>query len=144
MMNHTTMADMVRHFQSTFGLPVDHELRIGAVDLEHIGLREALHAEEYREVVQAAQLLATGLYQKRGSEFLAKAKADYLKELCDLIYVLLGTAVTFGFKVDPAFVRVHDRNMLKVRDENADPMKPKKVKKGSNYVAPDLTDLVAV
>jgi len=37
------------------------------------------------------------------------------KELCDLLYVVFGTAVVFGFDVDSDFEVVHQNNLLKVQ-----------------------------
>ena len=42
-------------------------------------------------------------------------KAQVLKELCDLLYVALGTAVTFNLPLEQAFDLVHENNMLKIQ-----------------------------
>lgn len=48
-------------------------------------------------------------------EALASKPAHYcLKEICDLIYVAVGTAVTYGWKLDGAFETVHKNNMEKI------------------------------
>lgn len=39
---------------------------------------------------------------------------DAIDGLCDLIYVALGTAVTFGVDLDPHFREVHRANMSKI------------------------------
>jgi predicted HAD superfamily Cof-like phosphohydrolase len=65
--------------------------------------------------------------------------AHILKEMADLLYVLYGTAVSYGWDLDEAFKRVHRSNMSKF------PMtknKDGKVVKGPNYIPPQLQDLV--
>ena len=68
---------------------------------------------------------------------------EELKELCDLIYVLLGYALQRGWDVDRAFNRVHSSNMSKLgKDGKPVYNKDGKVVKGPNYVKPNLKDLV--
>lgn len=42
---------------------------------------------------------------------------DIAKELCDLLYVVFGSAVTFGIDLEPLFTAVHANNMTKVGGE---------------------------
>jgi hypothetical protein len=44
------------------------------------------------------------------------SKAHMLKEICDVLYVVYGTVVTFGLQevLDEAFDRVHSNNILKI------------------------------
>ena len=65
-----------------------------------------------------------------------------LKELCDLVYVILGHAYMMKYDIEEAFKRVHQSNMSKlgpdglpVRNENG------KVLKGPNYIPADLHGL---
>ena len=66
-----------------------------------------------------------------------------MKEACDLVYVILGMFVEFGWNFDEAFKRVHESNMSKL-DEEGNPIRREdgKILKGPNYQAPDLRDLV--
>ena len=42
-------------------------------------------------------------------------KAHILKEAVDLIYVVIGMCVRYGWALDEAFNRVHENNMLKIK-----------------------------
>lgn len=52
--------------------------------------------------------------------------------LCDLLYVVYGTAVSIGLNLDPFFEEVHRSNMTKTPNGNG------KAIKGPNYSPPDL------
>lgn len=71
----------------------------------------------------------------------AGTREGILKEMCDLAYVVEGTAVEMGFDYDEARKRVHESNLSKVSgaveiDDNGKVIKPK------SYQKPDLKDLV--
>lgn len=63
-----------------------------------------------------------------------------LKEMCDVVFVIKGMCLTFGWDFDTAFDRVYKNNMTKVvdceKDNNGKVVKPK------NYKPVDLGDLV--
>jgi predicted HAD superfamily Cof-like phosphohydrolase len=94
-------------------------------DADRIKLRFDLNAEEFKELVTA------------------ETPAEIMKEACDLVYVILGMFVEFGWNFDEAFKRVHESNMSKL-DEEGKPIRREdgKILKGPNYQAPDLRDLV--
>ncbi len=104
-------------------------------------LRLDLLLEELQEVVHAAGFRhddERGLVRKYKLN-----KANLLKELCDLVYVTVGWAVTHGWDFDEAFRRVHASNMTKVSPEGQIKKRSDgKVLKGDHYIAPDLKDLV--
>ena len=104
------------------GQPMDKEYKLGS-DLEDF--RFALIREEFYEATDETQAHAR------------------LKELADLVYVIYGYAVTFGWDLDEAFKRVHESNMPKL-GEDGKPIKDQhgKVMKGPNYKPPNLKDLV--
>lgn len=62
---------------------------------------------------------------------------EVLKEMCDVIYVLLGTAEVFGWNAEVAFTKVHDSNMSKTPNPNG-----RKVLKGEDYVEADLSNCI--
>ena len=72
-----------------------------------------------------------------------KKPDDVLKELCDLVYVCVGFATTYGWAFDPAFNRVHKSNMSKL-DKEGNPIyrEDGKVIKSDCYQPPKLKDLV--
>ena len=88
-------------------------------------LRMKLMAEEFDEVCAAED------------------EENLLKELCDVLYVTYGYAITFGWDLDEAFRRVHASNMSKL-DDDGNPIvrSDGKILKGENYQEPDLGDLV--
>ena len=73
----------------------------------------------------------------------SKNDDEVLKELCDLVYVCVGFAVTYGWAFDTAFNRVHTSNMSKLdKDGNAIFREDGKVIKSDCYEPPKLKDLV--
>ena len=72
-----------------------------------------------------------------------KNKENFLKELCELVYVCVGFADTYGWNFDVAFNRVHSSNMSKL-NKNGDPIfrEDGKIMKSNLYKEPDLQDLV--
>jgi predicted HAD superfamily Cof-like phosphohydrolase len=74
---------------------------------------------------------------------LSAPQEEFLKEMADLIYVLLGTAVAMGMDIDTAFKRVHRSNMSKLGPDGKPVMRADgKVLKGPEYCLPYLTDCV--
>jgi len=67
-----------------------------------------------------------------------------LWEVCDLIYVVSGLAVTLGLDraVPEAFQRIHEANMSKLDDDGNPVREPGgKIIKGPNYQKADLSDI---
>jgi predicted HAD superfamily Cof-like phosphohydrolase len=87
-------------------------------------LRRTLIAEEFREVHRA--LLSENL-------------PEIAKELCDLIYVVLGTAISYGINLNPIWEEVQKTNMLKVGGKNRS---DGKVLKPEGWRSPDITMLI--
>lgn len=86
--------------------------------------RIRLIAEECAELIEALQI---------------KDANNALKEICDVLYVIFGTAECYGWPVDKAFDLVHENNMLKITyptDEFGKYIKPK------NHPKVDLSHLV--
>ena len=80
-------------------------------------LRKRLIKEEVRELLEA---MDTG------------SLAEIAKELADVVYVVVGTAVAYGIPFTRVFKAVHASNLTKSGIEKG------KITKGPNYVAPDL------
>lgn len=108
--------DMVAEFHGKHG--VGPTLEGG---LKH--LRSQMFTEEAEEFVEALW------YESAESA---------LKEACDVMYTLYGWADLLGYDLDAAFRQVHLSNMSK----DVDPANSGKVRKGDNYVAPDLSRMV--
>ncbi len=93
-----TMFEMVQEFHEK------QELDIG-LNIEHHGMeypainRMFVMDEEYAEMKKEL-LIGTD-------------KNKLAHELADLIYTVIGTAITFGIEIEPVFAEVHRCNMLK-------------------------------
>ncbi|WP_308167557.1 MazG nucleotide pyrophosphohydrolase domain-containing protein [Catellatospora tritici] len=115
-------AAAVWEFHRTFGLPrhvmptpPSPELAQHRLDL----IRE--EAEEVDEAIASGDLVHTAW------------------EMADLVYVLYGTAASFGIDLDAVVAEVHRANMSKL-DEHGRPVyrADGKVLKGPDYQAPDV------
>ena len=118
----STPLSMVRQFMTAMGQDLDQPyLHDSRLDL----FRLLLLKEETTEVSEST-----------GAE-------NLLKELCDLLYVTYGFAISFGWDLDEVFRRVHASNMGKL-DETGKPVlrDDGKVLKGDQYKELDLSDLV--
>jgi len=121
-------------FSRTAGQPINTEITD-----DTLLFRIKLMREEMREVEEAADVV---LYEHCcGKGASTRTRADLLKELCDLQYVLSGLLVTFGLDdvFDAAYNRVHLSNLSKFPATKAP---DGKVMKGPNYKPPYLEDLV--
>jgi predicted HAD superfamily Cof-like phosphohydrolase len=121
----------VDEFHKSYGMPrgtvtINEDFsKLTEKDAKRIKLRSDLTSEEYRE-------LAT-----------ADTPEEIMKESCDLVYVIMGMFVEFGWNFDEAFKRVHESNMSKL-DEDGKPIyrEDGKILKGPNYTPPTLKDLL--
>lgn len=134
-MKYVTREAMVSEFQKAMGQPVDvdyskHDLhlRMRLIDEE---------VEELRKEVKEA--MKTLDWDSTVSD---EVRMNMLKELCDIMYVVSGFAVTFGMPVQPAFVRVHKSNMSKLVDGKPVVDAGGKVLKGENYEPPTMEGLI--
>ena len=88
---------MVETFHRTFDIVVNSAPAI--VDGRTRELRVKLIQEEFDELKEALAL---------------EDLASIAKEMADLLYVVYGTAVSYGIDMDPVFREVHRSNMSKV------------------------------
>ena len=116
-------SDQVRYFTKAMGQPINV-----APTRSLLQLRSKLIYEESSEVLVELE-----------SEDVDKAALT--KELADLLYVVYGTAITFGLPLDTVFNRVHASNMSKLVDGKPLYRDDGKVLKGPNYQPPKLDDL---
>ena len=77
-------------------------------ETEIVKRRVALMEEEWGELKEALYLYLLG----------ETSREHVLKEMCDVQYILSGTADALGFTdvFEPAFNRVHDNNMTKFKE----------------------------
>tara|TARA_Y100001951_G_scaffold52737_1_gene41817 strand:- start:139 stop:528 length:390 start_codon:yes stop_codon:yes gene_type:complete len=129
MMKHESLQTKLEQFHTAFGHPIDLDYpRISKSLDRQRQFRRKLIEEEYEEVINAID---------------TKKPDDVLKELCDLVYVCIGFATTYGWAFDTAFNRVHLSNMSKL-DKEGNPIyrEDGKVSKSDCYQPPKLKDLV--
>ena len=121
----------VKEFHKAFNIAVNEDITV-----EQLDLRQKLIAEEFKEVTTEINMLKLFPTSK-------SYKEDLLGELCDLLYVVYGTAVSFGLDIDKAFARVHIANMSKL-GEDGKPIyrEDGKVLKSKNFTKAYLGDLV--
>lgn len=84
------------------------------------------------------------IVEEVGELVMAFAEGDEIKTLdaaADLLYVLLGTTVTFGLPLGEAFIEVHRSNMTKKKSAK-DPHSQRLRDKGDEYVAPNLLQVL--
>jgi len=107
-------------------LPIVNQLDEIAMEIiqnSDMSIRAHLIVEETAELVTA---LANG------------DKIALLDALADLLYVTIGTAVTFGLPLTAAFNEVHKSNMTKSIQQD----RPGHPGKGKDYIAPNLDQLL--
>ena len=118
-----TYFEMVREFHEAAKLPIA-DAPCWAVDSHYLRLN--LHREEMAEIEDA--------FERKDMVALADG-------LADLIYVLCGTAVTFGIPLDAVFEEVHRSNMTKTIEPRW--REDGKLIKGPHYEPPSLAPILA-
>lgn len=130
-----TIEDKVKEFHSSFGLPVNGVWSPGL-----LVLRNTLNSEELDEFMQ--EYLVVKIKSENKIEINQDDKARLLKELVDLVYVLVGMAVSLGLPFDKAFDEVHKSNMSKLGPDGRPVYRDDgKVMKGKNYKPANLLPL---
>ena len=120
----------VREFHEKMELAIDQPY-----SKELMEFRLRLLFEEIQELASAALDIETNTHTEERHVMMQ----DLLKEMCDVVYVIKGMAVSFGMDFDKAFELVHKSNMSKlplIKDANG------KVQKGLNYEPPILEGLI--
>jgi predicted HAD superfamily Cof-like phosphohydrolase len=116
----------VREFHRAFGLA---ESPLPALPDEELqDLRRTLMAEEYDEYEEAEYV---------------ENLSHVAKELADIVYIAMGTAVSYGIPMDLVFAAVHDSNMSKLVDGKPVYREDGKVMKGPNYEPADIDLLLS-
>jgi len=120
----------VKEFHEKMELAIDQPYSKELMDF-----RLRLLFEEIQELASAAFDIETNEHTEERHVMMQ----DLLKEMCDVVYVIKGMAVSFGMDFDKAFELVHKSNMSKlplIKDANG------KVQKGLNYEPPVLEGLI--
>jgi len=130
MAKYRTMQDAVTEFQKAFGRFTDvdfSDMEMSSDVAKTFGLRQALIEEEFYELIKAMN---------------EKNEHNIKKESADLLYVLAGLFVDFGWDMQVIFNRIHQSNMSKL-DEDGKPVyrKDGKILKSNRYKEADLSGL---
>jgi len=96
----TKQQEQLREFHEKFGCVINDRPTI--VDLDIAVLRESLIEEELNEFSAAA------------IDNDSRDLSEIADALGDLLYVVLGSAVSFGIDLEPVFEEIHRSNMSKV------------------------------
>ena len=126
----------VRDFQKCMGQDIDIPYNPKALYLRMNLIKEELN--ELQDEVEKSIFE----FKENSGQINKGTKQNILKELCDLMYVVSGFAVTFGLPVQVAFNRVHESNMSKLVNGIPQLNDWGKVQKGKNYKPPNMEDLV--
>jgi predicted HAD superfamily Cof-like phosphohydrolase len=126
----------VRDFQKCMGQDIDIPYNPKALYLRMNLIKEELN--ELQDEVEKSIFE----FKENSGQINKETKQNILKELCDLMYVVSGFAVTFGLPVQVAFNRVHKSNMSKLVNGIPQLNDWGKVQKGKNYKPPNMEDLV--
>lgn len=120
--------ELVKEFHEKFNHPIAKEI----INLDEqngktqglISLRMELINEEFSELENA---------------FSDNNEIEMLDALCDMIYVIYGMALAFGWDINAAFAEVHRSNMSKLGSDGKPIVrKDGKILKGPNYSPPNL------
>ena len=132
-----TVTEQVTEFHKAFGMPIG---TVKAKEFDSYRFAQIVPGEETAKRLK----LRLDLIREEYAEVLsAQSSPDVLKEVCDLVYVLVGLCVETGWDFDEAFKRVHESNMSKL-NEQGDPIfrDDGKVLKGPTYTPANMEDLV--
>ena len=118
----SNMYQDVKEFQTAVGQHVGSKPEFP--DPAERELRIKLLKEEYEEYIQGEC--------KNDLENIAK-------ELADIIYIVCGTAASYGIPLDRVFDAVHSSNLSKLNEDGSVSRRPDgKILKGPNYVPPNI------
>ena len=123
-----SMQDKVKQFHDTYGLDDPSAPTIPPAEVRDLRMRLILEeTDELKEAGESGDL------------------PHAIKELCDLLYVVLGTANAYGIDIEPFFAEVHRSNMTKVwPDGNIHKNQYGKVLKPPTYVPADISGVLAL
>jgi predicted HAD superfamily Cof-like phosphohydrolase len=135
-MQNVSVSMKLARFHAALSLKTPEPLHSSATGYNLLSLRQDLIEEEALEVRDALDDLMSGAHPYEDKA----VRAHVLKELCDLVYVAVGTAEALEMDFDTAFTRVHNNNMLKL--ENTELREDGKLLKPQDHPKVDLEDLV--
>jgi predicted HAD superfamily Cof-like phosphohydrolase len=139
-----SIQEMVTEFQTACGQPVGDPL-MKQIQTYGVAATRRIYTDEERDARYELHELRNDLIDEEYFEFTdAPSPVDRLGEAADLVYVIFGWAVTYGFDLEEALRRKHAANMSKLVDGKPVLREDGKVLKGPNFKPADLSDLVAL
>lgn len=121
-----TNYEMVKQFQEIFGANIGKNVELP--NKEERDLRIKLLKEEFDEYMEGEE----------NNDIVEISDA-----LGDMMYIIYGTAISYGIPLDEVFKEIHNSNMSKL-DENGKPIRREdgKILKGVNYFKPDIKKIL--
>jgi predicted HAD superfamily Cof-like phosphohydrolase len=118
--------DLVTEFHTIFNLPVNTVPALPS--MKERNLRKKLLKEEYKEYLAAEE---------------ENDLVEIADALADQIYILCGTALSYGINLKDIFAEVHRSNMTKL-DENGQPVvrADGKIIKSSKFEHPKVEEIL--
>jgi predicted HAD superfamily Cof-like phosphohydrolase len=137
--------------QRSGGVPRDVERRFdiaAAVAEFHGAFNLPMQQLPSTEIDYALARLRVALLEEEVSEFVtASGKSDLIgitDALADIVYVVYGTALTYGIDLDSALQEVHRSNMSKLGSDGAPLIRRDgKVLKSEHYFPPDIAAVLS-
>jgi predicted HAD superfamily Cof-like phosphohydrolase len=118
---------MVREFHKKYGHLIS-QIPALTIPFKVHKLRVDLIKEEYSELMEA---------------MIDGSLAEIADGLADLIYVVIGTAISYGIPLNRVFNEVHNSNMTKTAVRAEEGAKyGTKTPKGPDYIAPDIEKIL--
>ncbi len=125
-MDNKTQYEKVRDFHNIYNAHIEEKPTLPKEDIRK--LRFALLEEEWQEYVEA----------EKENDIVGIADA-----LADMIYIINGTAVSYGIPLDEVFSEVHNSNMSKLGEDGKPILREDgKVLKGPNYFRPNIKGII--
>jgi predicted HAD superfamily Cof-like phosphohydrolase len=126
MAQNLTKKEMVEHFHLTYGAFINKDQKFPESNVRE--LRQSLLEEEFDEYIDA---------EKR-NDF-----TEVCDALGDMLYIIYGTAVSYGIPIDEIFNEIHMSNMSKLGEDGKPIYRDDgKVLKGPNYFKPKINKIL--
>ena len=122
-----TVYSDVKEFHKAFNLPIKSRPKLPSMPERE--LRGKLLTEEFREYIEA----------EHDNDIIEIADA-----LADIIYIVCGTAISYGIPLNKVFKEVHRSNMAKLVDGKALYREDGKVIKPEGWTPPDIATVMKV
>jgi len=125
--------EKVKEFHKAFDIIIGDTTRFSG---RHHSVPTSLELEELRR-----RLMDEEVQEYRDAE-LADDLVSVADALCDIIYIALGTAVSYGIPLDNVFDEVHSSNMKKLWSDGPHHREDGKVLKPDGWKPPDIVGVL--